>query len=142
MNEKIHARMKREDGYKFSITFDELPGVKIYSDESAPIGKSEGPTAAMMLSSAVGHCLSSSLLFCLEKSRAKPNDLETYVETTLARNEKGRWRVSGIKVDMKIDVGDVDKEKLERCRGMFEDFCIVSASVREGVKIDVDLSRK
>jgi uncharacterized OsmC-like protein len=43
---------------------------------------------------------------------------------------------------MKIDVDDVDKEKLERCRGMFEDFCIVSASVREGVKIDVDLSRK
>jgi len=142
MNEKIHARMKREDGYKFSITFDELPGVKIYSDESAPIGKSEGPTAAMMLSSAVGHCLSSSLLFCLEKSRAKPKDLETDVETTLARNEKGRWRVSGIKVDLKIDVDDVDKEKLERCRGMFEDFCIVSASVREGVKIDVDLSRK
>ena len=142
MNEKIHAHMKREDGYKFSITFDELPGGKIYSDESAPVGKSDGPTAAMMLSSAVGHCLSSSLLFCLEKSRAKPKDLATDVEMTLARNEKGRWRVSGIKVNLQIDVDDVDREKLERCKGIFEDFCIVSASVREGVKIDVELSRK
>ncbi len=142
MNEKIHTHMKREDGYKFSITFDELPGGKIYSDEAAPVGKSEGPTAAMMLSSAVGHCLSSSLLFCLEKSRVKPKDLETDVETTLARNEKGRWRVSGIKVNMKIDVDDVDKEKLERCKGMFEDFCIVSASVREGINISVGLSEK
>jgi uncharacterized OsmC-like protein len=142
MNEKIHAHMKREDGYKFSITFDELPGAKIYSDETAPIGKSEGPTAAMMLSAAVGHCLSSSLLFCLEKSRTKPKGLETDVETTLSRNEKGRWRVTGIKVDLKIDVDDVDKEKLERCKGIFEDFCIVSASVREGIRINVDLSEK
>lgn len=142
MNEKIHTHLKREDGYRFSITFDELPGAKIYSDEPAPVGKSEGPTAAMMLSSAVGHCLSSSLLFCLEKSRVKPKDLETDVETTLARNEKGRWRVSGIKVNLNIEVDDVDKEKLERCKGMFEDFCIVSASVREGIDISVDLSKK
>ena len=142
MNEKIHTHMKREDGYRFSITFDELPSAKIYTDESVPVGKSEGPSAAMMLSSAVGHCLSSSLLFCLEKSRAKPKGLETDVETTLARNEKGRWRVSGIKVNMKIDKDDVDKKKLERCKGIFEDFCIVSASVREGIKISVDLSEK
>ncbi|MBU0684556.1 MAG: OsmC family protein [Thermoplasmatota archaeon] len=142
MNEKIHTHMKREDGYKFSITFDELPGAKLYTDEPIPIGKSKGPSAGMMLSSAVGHCLSSSLLFSLEKSRAKPNGLETDVETTLARNEKGRWRVSGIKVTMRIDVDDVDKDKLERCKGIFEDFCIVSASVREGIEISVDLSEK
>ena len=142
MNEKIHTHMNREDAYKFSITFDELPGAKIHSDEPAPIGKSEGPSAAMMLSSAVGHCLSSSLLFCMEKSRAKPKDLDTEVETTLARNEKGRWRVSGIKVNMKIDIDDVDKEKLERCKDIFEDFCIVSASVREGIRISVDLAKK
>jgi len=30
---------------------------------------------------------------------------------------------------------------LERCRGLFEDFCIVTASVREGVKVDVELNR-
>jgi uncharacterized OsmC-like protein len=142
MNERLHVHMKREDGYKFSITFDELPGAKIYTDEPAPIGKSEGPSAAMLLSSAVGHCLSSSLLFCLEKSRAKPKGLETDVETALIRNEKGRWRVSGIKVKLKIDVDDVDREKLERCRSMFEDFCIVSASVREGIGISVDLSEE
>ena len=140
MNEKIHARMKREKGYKFSITFDELEGAKVYTDEPAPVGSSEAPSAAMMLSSAIGHCLSSSLLFCMEKSRGKLNDLETEVETSLARNEKGRWRIAEIKVNLKTTSDMVDKEKLERCKGIFEDFCIVTASVREGIKIDVGVS--
>jgi hypothetical protein len=45
MNEQIHAHMKRMGGYKYEITFDELPGAKIVSDESAPVGASEGVTA-------------------------------------------------------------------------------------------------
>lgn len=141
MNEKIHAHLKHTGGYKFEISFDELEGSKVTMDEPAPIGGSEGPSAAMMLSSAVGHCLSSSLLFCLEKSRAKPADLVTDVETSLARNERGRWRVSGIKVRLKPSIDESDREKLERCVGMFEDFCIVTGSVREGLKVDVEVDR-
>lgn len=140
MNEKIHARLRRADGYGYAITFDELPGARLSMDEPPPLGKGEGPTAAMMLSSAVGHCLSSSLLFCLEKSRVKARDVQTDVETTLARNEGGRWRVSEIKVKMRPVVDPVDREKLIRCRGIFEDFCIVTASVRQGVKVDVDVT--
>ncbi len=139
MNERIHARLSHEGGYKFSITFDELPGAKIWMDEPQPLGGSEGPTAAMMLSSAVGHCLSSSLLFCMQKSRGALKGIETDVETTLERNERGRWRIGGIKVKLKPSIEPTDREKLSRCRGLFEDFCIVTASVREGIKVEVEL---
>ena len=140
MNEKIHAHLSHKGGYRFDITFDELRGVELHMDEPKPVGTSEGPSAAMMLSSAVGHCLASSLMFCMEKSRCNVKDIGADVETSLTRNDKGRWRVAGIKVNMKVDVNDIDKEKLERCKGIFEDFCIVTASVREGVKIDVEVS--
>jgi uncharacterized OsmC-like protein len=140
MNEMIHAHVRREKGYKSSVTFDELRGVELHMDEPKPVGMSEGPSAAMMLSSAIGHCLSSSLMFCIEKSRGAVKDMGADVETSLVRNEKGRWRVEGIKVKMNVNVDDVDKEKLERCKGIFEDFCIVTESVREGIKIDVQVS--
>lgn len=141
LNEKIHAHLKHVGGHKFDISFDELKNAKLTMDEPAPVGSSKGPSAAMMLSSAVGHCLSSSLLFCLEKSRAKAKGLSTDIETTLARNERGRWRVSGIRVMMKPDLHSVDQEKLERCLGMFEDFCIVTASVKQGIKVEVEIER-
>lgn len=139
MNEKIHAHVRHEDGYRFNITFDELKDVKLVMDEPKPLGKSEGPTAAMMLSSAVGHCLSSSLMFCMERSRTPLKDVETDVETTLARNDKGRWRVEGIKVNMRAIGDEAVREKLARCKSIFEDFCIVTASVREGIRIEVNV---
>ena len=141
MNEKIHAHLRRKNGYRFDVTIDELRDAKIVMDEPAPVGTSEGSTAAMMLSSVVGHCLSSSLLFCLEKSRVKAKDLSTDVELSLQRNDKGRWRVRGIKVRMRPIVEVIDREKLDRCRSMFEDFCIVTASVREGIRVEVEVEK-
>lgn len=141
MNEKIHAHVRREGGYRFAITFDELESAKVVMDEPKPLGGSEGPSAAMMLSAAVGHCLTSSLLFCMEKSRAELKDIETDVETTLERNERGRWRVGAIKVKIKPSLEWIEPEKFERCRGLFEDFCIVTASVREGIKVDVEVEK-
>lgn len=142
MNEKIHAHVRREEGYRSNITIDELKDFKLTMDEPKPLGQSSGPTAAMMLSSAVGHCLSSSLMFCMEKSRAPVKDVETDVETTLARNERGRWRIEGIKVNMRVTYDSATAEKLDRCKGIFEDFCIVTASVREGVKIEVNVEEE
>jgi len=140
MNEVIHTHLLHEGGYKFSVSFDEqdIEG-KLHMDEPPPVGRGEGPTAAMMLSSAVGHCLTSSLLFCLEKSRAKVERIEADLVTNLARNEKGRWRIAGIKVNIRVKSGDTDAEKLARCKGIFEDFCIVTESVRHGTKVDVEV---
>ena len=142
MNEIIHTHLAHEGGYKFSITFDEHDTEgKLHMDESKPVGKSEGPTAAMMLSSAVGHCLCSSLMFCMEKSRAKIEHIESDLVTTMARNDKGRWRISGIKVNLKVRPGATDAERLDRCKGLFEDFCIVTESVRQGIKIEVEVEK-
>ncbi len=142
MNEKVHAHLRRKEGYEFDITFDELPGKSVTMDEPVPLGAGSAPNAAMMVSSAVGHCLSASLLFCMGKSRAPVEGIETDVETSLERNERGRWRISGIKVDVKVDSEGVDLEKLSRCEGLYEDFCIVTESVRRGIPVEVKLSRK
>jgi len=141
LNEKIHAHLRHAGGYKFDVTFDEWDEGKVEMDEPAPLGAGDAPNAGMMLSSAVGHCLSASLIFCLQKSRVIVGDVTTDVETTLTRNERGRWRIEGIKVKLKPSVDEPDLEKLERCLGMFEDFCIVTASVREGIQVDVEVER-
>jgi len=141
MNERIHAHIRREGGYKCTVTFDELPDARVHMDEPKPLGGSEGPSAAMMLSAAVGHCLTSSLMFCMQKSRGELSDIETDVETEMRRNEKGRWRIGSIKVTLKPKTGDIDSQKLDRCGGLFEDFCIVTASVREGIPVDVEVVR-
>ncbi len=139
VREMTHTHLRHEGGYKFNITFDEIGGT-LHSDEPKPTGREEGYDAEMLLNSAIGHCLASSFLFCMEKSRVPVKDVEADLETSVKRNEKGRWRIDHIKVDLRARVDPKDKEKFERCKGIFEDFCIVTASVKEGIKVDVEAS--
>ena len=139
MNERIHTHLRRLKDYKFEIDFGEWEG-KISMDEPTPLGGGSAPNAAMMLSSAVGHCLCASLLFCVGKARGVAEDLSADIETRLKRNERGRWRIEGIKVDINLVMDEENQKKFERCRELFEDFCIVTASVRQGIDVDVDLA--
>jgi len=59
------------------------------------------------------------------------------VRTVLGRNERGRLRVQGMQVTIFPEVED--PAKLERCLPLFEDFCVVTAAVREGIDIQVSV---
>jgi len=110
-------------------------------DEPAPVGTEKGPNASRVLSSAVGHCLTASLIFCLQKSRIPLKHVATKVHATLARNETGRWRVQGMKVDINADpLNEQDRERMKQCLDTFEDFCIVTQSVRKGINVKVEVT--
>jgi organic hydroperoxide reductase OsmC/OhrA len=136
MDEEFTTNLEQVKDYAFEVTFDKEGLHPLTMDEPKPLGGETGPNAARLLSSAVGHCLSSSLLFCLQKSRIPMKRILTQVHTTLARNEVGRWRVKDVRVDIKANpVNEEDKERMKQCLGIFEDFCIVTQSVRTGINV-------
>jgi len=106
-------------------------------DEPRPLGKGEYPNAGGFLAAAVGNCLCASFVYCMEKSRADITDICADVRTTLERNERGRLRIKHISV--KIFPNAESGPKFERCREIFEDFCIVTQSVKEGIDINVEI---
>jgi uncharacterized OsmC-like protein len=132
------ARVTRREKFLFSATFDavpEAPAVQI--DEPAPLGDGRGPNAADLLAAAVGNCLTASLLMCLQKSRAEVGGMTTTAAVRMERNAAGRIRIAGIDVEIDPGLGPDDAAKLERCRGLFEEFCTVTASVRQGIPVHV-----
>jgi len=58
----------------------------------------------------------------------------------LRRNEQGRWRVAQVDVEISLEVHGESQKQLERCSGLFEDFCIVSKSIEQGIPINVRVS--
>jgi len=137
MEEEFVTEFEMEHDYQFRISFDDHGLADIRSDEPVPVGAGKYPNAARYLSAAVGNCLCASLAFCLRKTRSEPISLRASVFTQLARNEKGRLRVKGMQVKIFAEVDD--QAKLERCLPLFEDFCIVSAAVKEGIDIEVSV---
>jgi organic hydroperoxide reductase OsmC/OhrA len=132
--------LKLGKGYGFLATFDKRPDLPpLLLDEPPPLGEGRGPNAAALLAAAVGHCLASSLLFCLRKSRADVSDLTASVSARIVRNEKGRFRIGGIDVEISPALPPDSAGRLPRCAEMFEDFCVVTESVRKGIPVAVTL---
>lgn len=131
------VELERGEGYEFTVRFDQPHVSPLLMDEPEPLGKARGPNAARLLGAAVGNCLSASLLFCLEKSKLTVKRLETEVKGFLSRNERGRLRVSRLDVHLKVDVPGVMPQRVSRCIEIFEDYCVVTGSVRKGIEVNV-----
>ena len=135
-----HVTVRLARDYEFVAEFDDVPeGASILLDEPAPLGKGRGPNAAAPLSAAVGNCLAASLAYCLRKSRIDVSDLTAHVTTHITRTDKGRSRISAIDVELVPEMADPDPVRMARCGDLFEDFCTVTASVRQGIHVNVSV---
>jgi uncharacterized OsmC-like protein len=137
--ESFGVDLTLRDGFEFAVDF-ELPGVaELVLDEPVPLGAGRGPNAARILAAAVGNCLGASLLLCLRKARIEVQELRVSVRGSFVRNEQGRLRIGGLQVRLEPGVPAEQRGRLGRCLDLFEDFCIVTASVRQGIDVEVDV---
>jgi len=134
------TKLKFLDGYKFNIKFDLENVSNLTVDEPKPTGESRGPNPTRLLSAAVGHCLSSSLLYSLYKSRVKVKNVETVVTATAAMNQDGYLRIKDIDVQIRVEVDEEDKPRLSRCLEIFQNYCTVTESVRKGIQVNVNMT--
>lgn len=132
----LSLTLERLQGFEFKTTFD-WDVATLLLDEPEPIGGRKGPNAARLVSAAVGNCLSASLLFCLEKAKQQIRSFKTEVTGTIVRNERKRLRLSRIDVHIAVDIDASEPERVTRCIELFEDYCVVSASIRKGMDVNV-----
>lgn len=140
MTERVVHRVTvtRKSGFAFDVAFEVVPGAPVLPvDEPAPLGGASGPNATDLLLAAVANCLSASLLLCLQRGRATVERLSATASARIERNERGRLRIAAIDVEISPALGADDALKLARCRELFEHFCIVTASIRQGIPVDV-----
>ncbi len=129
--------MKQLENFEFEVRFDKEQYAPLRMDEPEPLGRDAAPNASRVLAAAIGNCLTASLLFCCRKARVELGPMETRVHVKLARNARGRLRIAGVEVEIDPRFAPGEREKAARCLELFEDFCVVTQSVREGVPVEV-----
>lgn len=131
--------LDQEANYRFRADFG-VEGMSPWIiDEPPPLGDAAGPNASRLVAAAVGHCLSASALYCLQRARIPVRGVHTEVKGATTRNERGRLRISHLRVTLELDVAEEDRARMGRCLDLFEDFCVVTASVRAGIPVEVEV---
>lgn len=100
-----------------------------------------GPNPSRLLGLALLGCLSASFIFCLKKKNLTLDDLNATAELTIARNKMGFWRVMKVDVDINMEISDpAIRKRADQCKKMFEQYCVVTQAVREGINVEVNLN--
>ena len=136
----FEVRLDQESAYRFRADLGVEGLAPWIIDEPPPLGEAAGPNASRLVAAAVGHCLSASALYCLQRARVPVHGVHTSVKGATSRNEEGRLRIGGLQVTIELDVADEDRPRMKRCLGLFEDFCVVTASVRAGIPVEVEVA--
>lgn len=133
-------RVEQVQGFDFRVEFDKEQYPPLRMDEPAPLGNDAAPNPARILAAAIGDCLSASLVFCLKRRGVTVEGLRSEVKVQLARNEHKRLRIGRVEVAIRPR-DPIPQETLDACLATFEDFCVVTQSVRDGIDVAVKVER-
>ncbi|MGD8909296.1 MAG: OsmC family protein [Chromatiales bacterium] len=134
---KFTIHLEQEEDYAFRVKFDLKKADDVLMDEPPPLGERNGPNASRLLAAAAANCLSASLMFCLAREDVPAHSVKSEATCAMVRNDKKQLRVG--RIDVRITAGDelLTSKKRDRCLTLFEDFCVVTASIRQGIPVGV-----
>lgn len=133
----LRVLLEQEGPYAFKVNFEGAGLAALHTDEPAPLGEGAGPNPSAILLTSIANCLGASLLFALRKFRNTPGPIRAEIVARRERNAEGRWRIPRAEVTIHLSDKAADLEHFDRVLAQFEQFCIVTQSVREGVDVAV-----
>jgi organic hydroperoxide reductase OsmC/OhrA len=125
--------------YEFRVKFDKEGLPDLITDEPPPLGRNAGPNPSRLLAAAIANCLSASLLFCARRARVELGPIHAEIRMQMVRNENKRLRVGKVEVVIDPHLPEAERQKAARCLEIFEDFCVVTQSVRGGIDVAVSV---
>ena len=134
---EIRIELVQLADYRFEARFDDPAIPVLLTDEVPPLGANAGPSPVRLLTVAVANCLSASLLFAMRKFKNDPGALRAVATAQMVRNAQNRLRVGRIAVDLHLGVNASAITMLDRILAQFEEFCVVTQSVRLAIPVDV-----
>lgn len=131
------VNLRSIENYLFEIDFGEFGN--IMTDEPEPLGGGQGPNPGRLLAASVANCLAASLMFAIRKFKEDPGEITATVTGHLQRVDQ-RWRIPELNVQLTLGNAADNLPHLQRALDQFEDFCVVTQSVRNGIDVTVEVS--
>ncbi|MBC3765094.1 OsmC family protein [Neptunicella marina] len=135
-NPQFSVNLTLLEGYKFEVDFGDAG--TLITDEPQPLGENNGPNPSRLLAASVANCLAASLMFAIRKFKEDPGQVKATVSGEMVRQDN-RWRIADMQVELNLGNDAQSLPHLERALTQFENFCVVTQSVRQGINVKVSV---
>jgi len=94
-----------------------------------------------LLAASVAYCTTGWLFTLLKKTRVDVDALKSKAEVTTVKDESGRDYVNEIGLQIQVEVPNEDLTAFERCKAIVERGCLITRSLRKGIKVTASISQ-
>jgi len=136
---EFRVDLQHVGGYQFRSQASEEGrnhGAPYLSDEADPVGAAGAPATPALLGSAIGHCLSASLLETLRHAHLPLEDFRTEVTAVVIPNADNLPRIDRVEVVLRPTLR-APSARTARCEEVFQKHCTITSSVRNGIDVRV-----
>ena len=136
---RFSVNLAHQKNYEFLSQASEegrMHGKPYVSDEPDPVGDNAGPSTPALLATALGHCLSASLLEVLRHSHINVLGCATEAVAVVKPNSEGNPRIDYVEVKVRPRL-EGRNPRMNHCAEIFEKYCTVTSSVKRGIDVRV-----
>lgn len=106
-------------------------------------GSNLGPSSVEYILIGIGGCLGSSLIYCLQKKKVQVDELSLIVEGIIKHvGPKMHLKLIEINVEINFKAKKTFSQEVENCLNVFQDYCVVTNSLLNGIPINVKYNNK
>ncbi len=131
-----------DKGLHFDASIRHFSNIHVDEPESFH-GTDLGPSAIEYILVGIGGCLGSSFVYCLLKQNIKIKKLRIIVDGKMKhKGPKFRLRLVNVNIEIRFSPEDDElNEEIKNCIEIFQDHCVVSNPIINGLPIQVNVSQ-
>lgn len=139
----MKVSLKYSENLHFTASARHFDDIHIDEPESFH-GTDKGPSPVEFFLIGIGGCLGSTFAYCLQRHNVEIDALEVVVDGLLKHaGPEMSLKLVNIEAELLITARDNDSsEKIEQCINSFQEYCIITNLITQGVPLDVRVSRK
>ena len=132
------VELKHREGCMFDARFRTKEG-DLLMREPFGIGIDYGPEAVTLFTMSAAYCMAASLNYYLAKARVLPTTLRAKGHVEMRLTDEHYRRIKCLDIDIRIEVAEKEHKRLERALSRFNDFCIITESIRGSFPVRVQV---
>lgn len=142
MMEMKGTKLELTGDYDFRFIFDHdvLNDIDVELSK-IPEDKREGVARSFLAASAM-YCMSGALYYMLRARGVDVNGISATSSVKMGKDDKGKSWVEGLNLDIHADIPDESRDVLDHCVSLLKDGCLVTRSLKKGIRVNHTISFK